>query len=862
MARIGAGACACGLLAGVSAWIALGVTSGVVDAESARTIGLLPPVSHLAALIAAGIAAAMASTRRLPCGLIVLALLATTAVWLPLPLRPWMATWSSPASLPIFVLLSATLVMPRAIWNQARLGPWFAACLAALWLGSISLALGPRGISGDEPHYLLIAQSVWKDGDFDLRNNYDARDLLAYYAGSLEPRHVSLGVLGQEYSFHGPGVALLSLPAFVLGGPLAARLLIAMLVASSSGLLWLAVRRLSGSTGAAWIGWLAFVVGSPLALNASMIYPDGPGAAICALAFWALVRVLDEPPRPSLAMLAAVGLALALLPWLHLRLALVSASFGAAFIVALRRSPDAVTRVLWFLAAPAVACALLIASTWVMFGWLDPTAVFRQQAAGSLAAAPAGMLGLLFDQEFGLLPYASYYALAPLGLLRLSRRAPLVAVTAIVVSAGTLIVGASWVWWGGQSAPARFLVPALPALAIGVAMAWASGGHVLRSLLGVALATGASLTMLTATADGGAYAINHPDGHATVFEWLSASIDLSSALPSLFRFGATPGSELSVALIWLGWAAFAALALTLYARGRPSSPGLSSAVGVSMAACSFAAAQVWASREVSPWTSDRAQLAILAAGGRNDSGPALMSPGPRVVPRTDLFSSLSISAPRSDPPAALLHVPMLPAGRYRIELEPGSSTSPQPTLELALGLNAWPLETWTAADDGPTFVTAFPAWAARVTSAEGHATPTVRLRPLDVRSSPSADDALAWHVTPYGPLVVYSLDRSSMPERGGLWLGADRESVLAVSDRQGHAQPVRWLVEAGPAPVVLEATDDREWTAALTLDAGQRGTMETPTGVLQPVPIRFVVRGGFSAPDGRRLGVWVSVEPR
>lgn len=865
MAHLDATAVRRGVLVGVAAWIALGVTVTLVDAAGARTIGVLPSWPSLACLVGVSLVAVSLARRRPPGGLVALALLAGAVPWLPLPALPWVDAWSGATALPIFVLLGATLIVPHDIWDRPKLGPWLAAAGAAVWLGAIVVALGPRGISGDEPHYLLIAHSVWSDGDFDLKNNYDARDLLAYYAGPLEPRHVSLGVLGQEYSFHGPGVGLLVLPAYVIGGPTAARLLVAMLVACGSGFLWSTARRLMDSPRAAWVAWLAFISGAPLALNATMVYPDGPGAAICALALWGLIRAVDDRPGPSLAALASFGLALALLPWLHLRLGLISAAFGVAFIATLVRRPDGVTRVLWFSVAPVIACALLFAASWVMFAELDPTAVFRQQASGSLAAARTGLVGLLFDQEFGLLPYAPYLALAPLGLVPLWKRAPLVAVTALVISAATLVLGASWVWWGGQSAPARFLVAVLPALAIGAASAWASGGAVRRSLTGVALAGAASLTMLMATADAGAYGINHPDGRGTIFEWLSPSVDLSTALPSIFRDGATTASELSVAAVWMAGAGLTALLLWLANRLRPETPvGLSSAAAMTIAACGLAAGVVWAMRPHSPWTFDRGQMALLAAAGDHRFGPALMSPGPRPATRTALATSLSIRAPRPEPAGALLHVPMLPAGRYRISAESRPLASP-PTLALALGQDAWPFATWVASGEGPTFQSAFPVWAARVTApgSDPHTVDVdVRLHPLEIAAD-SSRRPLAWRVTPYGALVVYSLDRSSHPEQGGLWLGADRDSVLAAADREGRARPVRWHLEAGEAAVRVDASDDDGWTSTRVLSAGVRDTLEPPVSADgQPRPLRFTVRGGFQSRDGRRLGVWVSVGPR
>jgi hypothetical protein len=293
-------------------------------------------------------------------------------------------------------------------------------------------------------------------------------------------------------------------------------------------------------------------------------------------------------------------------------------------------------------------------------------------------------------------------------------------------------------------------------------------------------------------------------------------------------------------------------------RGHPTT--LSSAAVASVVASSLAAALVWSWQGVSPWTHDRAALALLWASARPDRPISVASPGPHVLSRSELLSNLSIHAPRTSPPAALLHVPMLPAGRYRVEVEP---QSPQ-LLTLSLGPDAWPYATWSANAQPPhTFVAAFPIWTARITTPPiDEQQLRVVLRPIDVWPARTNNHIVARHATPYGPLIVYSLDQSSYPEPDGLWLGGNRDSVLAITDREGHAQAARARLEAGDAPVTITVTNDAGWRHELSLAAHDQQSIEIPTtSDGQPRPLRFTVTGGFMAPNGRRLGVWVSFEP-
>ena len=87
---------------------------------------------------------------------------------------------------------------------------------------------------------------------------------------------------------------------------------------------------------------------------------------------------------------------------------------------------------------------------------------------------PRSLLGLFVDQKFGLLIYSPVYVLAAfgIGIVWRDRRWR---TAAIVVICGVLSYALNssryFMWWGGASAPARFLVPILPLLALPIAAA-------------------------------------------------------------------------------------------------------------------------------------------------------------------------------------------------------------------------------------------------------------------------------------------------------------------------------------------------------------------------------------------------------
>jgi len=809
------------------------------------------------------VAAALAGMARRSARLGVVASLTVLAAFAVVPGLPAAWTFHGWGAVVVWAVVVAAVcrsgaVPPPGAWSgHPRRQAAAAALLAAAWLGGVAGAVSRHALTGDAPHYLTVARSLAADGDLDLANDYDDRTYADFYPGSLEPRHTNPSPWGEQYSFHGIGVAVLVAPAFAVWGVTGATATLVIVMAAGAALLWLAVWHLLRDAAAAWAGWASLVAAAPFALHAGAVYPDGPAAAAVAAALW-LVALLRRGGSVPLWALAAGSTGLAALPWLHARLAWPAGVFGLAIVVAIwRGQPERWTRTAWFLMVPVISLAGWVAAAQVMFGTWNPSAAILQRTApGPWSDMARGLLGLIADQEYGLLPAAPVTAIAIAALPRFLRASPGVGAATALAVAGVLAMSSLWMWWGGDSAPARFLVVTLPALALWTAHAWSSVGTGGRRVMALGLALSAALTVLYAAIDGGARAFSFADGQTSVFAALSHSVDVGLALPALFRPGETLATSLQLALVWLAAGAAAAwLVARIPGRGDEAS---ATGVGglVFLVAAAVAASAGWRLTGRTPWTTDGAALALVqrAADGRGGVGLGLDSWRPR---STDaLVAGLRLRTPESVPvrPPMLLYLPNVPAGRYAVRTAASGGVATR--LWLELGRDAWPFVEWTLSQPPPSITLHTAVHSLRVIGEAPMGT-AVWLEPRGLGGLPFE---LARRVTRYGDLAVYSMDDDSYADPEGIWAGGNRATRLLVAPPDNR--PIELTVAAGPASVAVTlpgrallgelAPHERR---VIRLDAA---------GPASVIDLRVAVRGGFPAAalgapsDSRTFGVRLS----
>lgn len=434
-------------------------------------VALVPPLSRLLpALLAvlAGIAALLAVRPSRPRELHAWRLSPLSLLWLWLiPFLPWL-----PDRLPVLLVLAGpvrwailaiSLVATAMRFVATRGSTSWRPTRRAVFLASFAVyaALGLRsaadvGFGGDEPHYLVITHSLLVDHDLDIGNNHAQRDYRDFFPGELKPDFLARGRHEEIYSIHAPGLPALLVPAYALAGAPGAVVEMALLAALTA----VAVFDL---TGASLLSTFLITLTVPFMPHAWLIYPEIPAALIVArAALWI------RQPEPALARLALRGVALGLLPWLHTKFVVLLAPLALFNAWRLRPRPRALAA---FLLPIAAVDAGWLYTFYRLYGVFDPQAPYGQYARLYVRVAniPRSVIGLLFDQKFGLLVYCPAYALAIVGLWWMFRdRKERAFIAALAVTAAAFVASTArlYMWWGGSSAPARFLVPILPLAAV------------------------------------------------------------------------------------------------------------------------------------------------------------------------------------------------------------------------------------------------------------------------------------------------------------------------------------------------------------------------------------------------------------
>lgn len=347
---------------------------------------------------------------------------------------------------------------------------------------------GKFSISGDEPHYLMIAESLLTDRDLDLANNYERRDGEWFSRPDIEAfPHARPMRTGALWSVHDIGVPVAMLPVYAIATRAAARvpdsvltrvrqthglfayslmnIALAGLTACGAVLMANALRRLAPAGAPALVA-LFLALSPPVLSHAFLIFPEiFAFTAVCAVVWLLCLRDEEVSSRRVVVMLAVLGL----LPWFHRKYSF----FALALLFLIVRRHRGWLKRTAFRTRVALAAvfvlpqiALHVWTFWAWGRWGGPQML--NSLPFTAAGFQTGALGLLLDREYGLFGYGPIYLIVPACLALFWKQSwdLLVPVASLYLPMAAFVE-----WRGGFSPAARYLVPLTPLLAIPVARA-------------------------------------------------------------------------------------------------------------------------------------------------------------------------------------------------------------------------------------------------------------------------------------------------------------------------------------------------------------------------------------------------------
>lgn len=317
--------------------------------------------------------------------------------------------------------------------------------------------------TGDEPYYFMAADALLRGEGLDLTERWRELSTASYEPGAevppaeFERSTAPSWARAGSYPLHDPGTSFIIVLPFAVGGRALVNAFVALVMALAIALGAVAARAAGAAKQTTVAAGLAVGLAAPALTYSGQVFPDALAPLPFAIAVCALVGGL---PRWTF------GLAIAALPFLHLRFWPLALALLAAYAIVFRPGRREVALAI----APVMGVVLLLSLIGaVIYGIATPHAGFllffsdRPEAQLATFTRPTGegLAGIFLDRAFGLMPAAPLMALLAFGAGAAARRWPRVGLLTCVPIPYLFLV--SFLdWTGGFNPQARYFAVLMP----------------------------------------------------------------------------------------------------------------------------------------------------------------------------------------------------------------------------------------------------------------------------------------------------------------------------------------------------------------------------------------------------------------
>ena len=540
------------------------------------------------------------------------------------------------------------------------------------------------------------------------------------------------------------------------------------------------------------------------------------------------------------------------------------------------------------IASVALSAPFVLNARALLSAFVDVFTTVRRLPSATFSSLPAGSLGVLFDQEYGIVAYAPVLALGFIGLAgmlrdRSSRR------LAVVLSAASLVLivlpATVEPWWSKSMMPGRPVLLLLPLLAVPIAWLYArlEPSSPARAGAQALLLVSVAVTLALVVFDPRVPALQEGDGSSALLQWMSPAWQLWREAPT-YVGGVSRAASLRV-LLWLtafGIAAWLLARRSTAANGRAALVATLSGAVLFIAAVTISAAIV--PDGTKPFDAEgRAMFPLLETFDPVARPIALRYDGfSRIQPDElpPLFAASAVPGQRTDrqPVRVVLNARFrLPAGSYVLDLagSDAAASMPASSMSLQLGREGRPIESWPLVL-GPgrrnqrifdvPLDSEFVGF--RATREAEHAIAELRLSPrtiVESRQRIAAGTVLS--AAAFEPVRIFFHDSSAYPETGGFWVRGRATVRMTLLKVRENDPGVLLAVHSGArANVVTLATPG--WSQTLELVPGVTERVIVPSKVGERfIPLTISTTSGFvpaeiePSRDRRLLGAWIAFIP-